>query len=75
MFSTKLMLEFDPLFYFHARNIYQNPLIFAGKKYTFSVKYGGILIFNCWTPWIQLPFLLFLVLHQFLYQQISFLTF
>ena len=50
MFSTKLMLEFHPIFYFHAGNIYQNPLIFAGKKYALSIKYTGILIFNRWTP-------------------------
>ena len=48
MFSTKLMLEFLPLFYFHAENIYQNPLYI--EKYIFSVKCAGILIFNCRTP-------------------------
>ena len=50
MFSTKLMLEFHPLFYFHAGNIYQNSLIFAERKYTFSLKCAGTLIFNRWTP-------------------------
>ena len=44
------MLEFHSLFYFHGGNIYQNPLIFARKKYTFSVKYTGILTFSRLAP-------------------------
>ena len=51
------MLGFHPLFYYHARNVFQNTLVFAGKKYTFSVKYAGI-------RWQFLRTFLFLVFLQ-----------